>query len=314
MTIARVLMACGFVLVLAPGCPASSDADVEGEGEGDGDDDDDDGDTGGDGGADTFDQPADDGGTNTSSPGDDDGEVGDDDGVDDGDGTDDGAGFIMPPDGGVTGQCDPGQQDCPEGEKCTSYVATPGGETVDSTKCVPIIGQAVAGESCERMTDNDTCALGFFCMTDTSGHTGMGFCLEYCEPGGPPCEYGGECFAFNDGALPVCEVTCDPLLQDCPRGQGCYAAFEDFVCAQPGVSEGGSGQDGDECATIQGCAPGLICRGGTAGCTTESGCCTPICDLSAAEDQCSDPSEDCIAALEDPPPAYQDVGYCAIPE
>jgi hypothetical protein len=222
-----------------------------------------------------------------------------------------GGGFLMPPDGGVVGQCDPYAQDCPKDEKCTSYVMTPGQETVDATKCVPVIGDDLWGEPCERMTDNDTCAAGFFCMTDVSGHTGTGSCLEYCSPG-IPCVFGGQCFGFNDGALPVCEVLCDPILQDCPAGQGCYAAFDNFVCAMPGVGDG-LGNDGDPCATIQGCNPGLICRGGTAGCDMDGSCCTPVCEISGLPEQCVEPSEDCIAALDDPPPGLVDVGYCGVP-
>lgn len=236
-----------------------------------------------------------------------------DNGVGEGsDGMDDTGGFIMPPDGGVEGQCDPYQQDCPKGEKCTSYVSTPGQETVDSTKCVEVIGDDLWGETCERFEDNDTCAPGFFCMTDVSGHTGMGTCLEYCSVG-VPCMYGGECFAFNDGALPVCEVTCDPILQDCPAGQGCYAAFDNFVCAMPGAPDG-QGNDGDPCYTIQSCNPGLICRSGTAGCDMAGTCCTPVCELSGPPDQCSDPSEMCIPALENPSPGLEDIGYCGVPE
>jgi len=219
--------------------------------------------------------------------------------------------FLLPPDGGVVGQCDPYQQDCPEDEKCTSYVQTPGQETVDATKCVPIIGDDLWGEPCDRMEDNDTCAAGYFCMTDVSGHTGVGTCLEYCSPG-TPCEFGGDCFAFNDGVLPVCEVTCDPILQDCPMGQGCYAAFDNFVCALPGAPDG-LGNDGDPCNTVQSCNPGLICRGGTAGCG-DGACCTPVCEISGPAEQCVDASEECIQALDDPPPGLGDVGYCGIPE
>ncbi|MCX4245871.1 hypothetical protein [Paraliomyxa miuraensis] len=219
--------------------------------------------------------------------------------------------FLLPPDGGVVGQCDPYLQDCPKGEKCTSYVATPGQETVDATKCVPIIGDDLWGEACERFEDNDTCAPGYFCMTDVSGHTGMGTCLEYCSVE-VPCENGGECFPFNDGVLPVCEVLCDPILQDCPAGQGCYAAFDNFVCAMPGAPAG-QGGDGDPCYTIQSCDPGLICRGGTAGCPMDGACCTPVCELSGPPDQCTDPAEDCVPALDDPPPGLQDVGYCGVP-
>ncbi|HWB82481.1 MAG TPA: hypothetical protein VG755_46280 [Nannocystaceae bacterium] len=225
---------------------------------------------------------------------------------------DEATGFILPPDGGmVEPMCDAGMQDCPRGQKCTSYVSMPGGKTVDNTHCVDVIGDAQFGEACTREEGNDDCAAGFFCMTDVSGHLGPGICLEYCTIG-TPCQNGGECFAFNDGALPLCELLCDPLIQDCVGGQGCYAAFDQFVCATPGPVNG-MGADGDTCATIQGCNPGLVCKGDSEGCTTESGCCTPICDLTGPDTQCTSPGEDCLPALEDPPPNLQDVGYCGVP-
>ncbi len=251
---------------------------------------------------------------NASMTGPDEGDGGNDgsDGGDEGsDGGDEG-GFINDPDGGIVGQCDPAAQDCPRGQKCTSYVATPGGTTVDATQCVEIIGDDQWGESCERMEGNDTCGAGLFCMTEISGGTGEGRCLEYCVVN-QPCEFGGECFAFNDGALPVCEVTCDPLAPDCPGGQGCYAAFNNFVCAIPGPANG-MGADGDPCNTIQSCNPGLVCRGGTAGCAAEAACCTPFCDLSEGNAGCTEGGESCIQALDEPPPGLEDVGYCGIPE
>jgi hypothetical protein len=290
------------VAFLATACPAKEEADGGGDANGQPDDD-------GDGGGSTTFNPvsaseSNSGTSNATTPA----TTGPMDGTDDADD----AGFINTPDGGITGQCSPAEQDCPKGEKCTSYVSTPGGATVDATKCVPSTGNAVAGESCIREAENDDCAPGFFCMTDVSGNTGDGFCLEYCDPGDGVCEYGGECFGFNDGQLPICQNTCDPLLQDCSPGQGCYAAFDNFVCAQPGF--GKDGTDGAECATIQGCEPGLICRGGTAGCTAESGCCTPYCEVSGGGVECTDPQETCIQALDAPPPSLADVGYCGIPQ
>jgi hypothetical protein len=218
-------------------------------------------------------------------------------------------GFIAPPDGGIEGQCDPAAQDCPDGQKCTGYVSTPGGETVDANHCVEIMGDLQFGEECTRVDGNDDCAPGFFCMTDVSGHTGMGICLEYCEVG-QVCEFGGECFAFNDGQLPLCEQLCHPLAPACSAGQGCYPAFENYVCAIPG-SPAGAGDDGDECYVIQGCSPGLFCSGATDGCTTESGCCTPFCDLTEA-DPCTAP-EICTALSDDPMPGLEDVGGCVVP-
>jgi hypothetical protein len=224
---------------------------------------------------------------------------------------DDGSGFLLQPDGGVImPMCDPGLQDCPRGQKCTSYVSTPGGQTVDSTHCVDVSGDAQFGEECTRVEGDDDCDAGFFCMTDVSGHVGEGICLEYCVPM-QPCDNGGECFPFNDGQLPLCQTLCDPLIQDCVGGQGCYAAFDSFACAIPGPVDG-NGADGDTCATIQGCNPGLLCKTGTDGCSTESGCCTPVCDLTGDGSECTAPDE-CIPALDDPPPTLVDVGFCGVP-
>lgn len=220
-------------------------------------------------------------------------------------------GFITPPDGGIEGQCDPGAQDCPKGEKCTAYVSTPGGATVDANKCVPDMGDKQFGEMCERMTDNDDCDVGLFCMTDISGNTGPGFCLEFCEVDDPlgSCENGGTCIGFNDGTLPLCQNECDPLIQDCPSGQGCYAALDTFVCAG---TANDPGSDGDECLVIQGCNPGLVCISGPAGCTDR--CCTPICDLNGDGTECVDPSESCVPASENPKPGLENVGFCVVPE
>ncbi len=218
--------------------------------------------------------------------------------------------FLVQPDGGVVEMCDPGEQDCPKGQKCTSFVSTPGNDTVDATHCVDVMGDRAFGEACERIEGNDDCGTGLFCMTDVSGHLGEGVCLEFCTVN-QPCEFGGECFAFNDGALPLCQQLCDPLIQDCPPTQGCYQAFDSFVCAMPGPPAGG-GNDGDACGTIQGCNPGLVCAAGTDGCT-EPSCCTPVCDLSGPATQCTAPDE-CIQALEDPPPMLSQVGICAVPQ
>ena len=86
------------------------------------------------------------------------------------------------PDGGATNTCDPAQQDCPDGEKCTGYVVEAGACCVDANKCVPVIGENQLGDPCERGADNDDCAVGLFCMTKTSGDTvaPTNTCSEIC--------------------------------------------------------------------------------------------------------------------------------------
>ncbi len=235
----------------------------------------------------------------------------------DGDGDPSGT-FVQLPDGGAVNSCDPGLQDCPDGEKCTGYVVQPGYCCVDANKCVPVIGDAQLGDPCTRETDNDDCAAGLFCMTKTSGSTGEGVCLAFCDVATQDCADDGlpdaQCVAFNDGTLPLCQDDCDPVTQDCNEPLGCYGVgTQGFVCALPGF-EDGLGNDGDECFTVQSCKPGLGCTASEVldGCTA-SRCCTPYCDLTEP-DPCTAP-EQCVPYYEDgmAPPNYENVGLCAIP-
>lgn len=249
-----------------------------------------------------------------------DGDWGDED-----DGHDDGTQFIPCPDG-QSGFCDPGIQDCPDGEKCTGYVMTPGYCCVDASKCVEIIGDRQYGESCLRSPENDDCAKGLFCMTKTSGDTGEGVCLQYCDvndesacDGIESCG-GSKCLAFGDGSLPLCEVTCDPLAQDCTDPQGCYlVGAQGFVCTLPGYDDG-KGEDGDECYTIQSCKPGLVCVNGETQADCEhDACCTPFCDISEGVElnpACPNAEEHCISPFEGMPPddCSADVGLCVLPD
>jgi hypothetical protein len=260
------------------------------------------------------------GATSTSGPDDGGTSTGTDDGshTDDGWTTGDGGAFVYGAmDGGVVGQCDPGLQDCPlEDEKCTAYATEEGFCCVDANKCVPIIGDKGFGETCERTQENDDCAKGFFCMPETSGGTGAGVCLEFCVPYAPEqCVFGGVCVPFNDGVLPLCETECDPLLQDCPQGWGCYPAYDKFICAKPAPVDG-TGSDGADCFEFQSCLPGLVCvvDDSTAGCTSNA-CCTPFCDVTGPATQCSEPTEECVPWFEpgQAPEGYEDVGACVIP-
>jgi hypothetical protein len=232
--------------------------------------------------------------------------------------TEDGA-FVELPDGGGTNTCDPASQDCPEGEKCTGYVVEQGYCCVDANKCVPVIGSKQVGDPCTRTSDNDDCDEGLFCMTKTSGSTGEGVCLAFCDVATQDCSEDGlpdaACVSFNDGVLPLCQDDCDPLLQDCDGELGCYGVgTQGFVCSLPGYDDG-LGNDGDMCYTIQSCKPGLQCTATEVldGCAA-SRCCSPFCDLTEA-DPCAAP-EACVAYFEagTAPPGYENVGLCVIPE
>lgn len=236
----------------------------------------------------------------------------------DGDGDDGGQQFVQFPDGGAVNSCDPAAQDCPDGEKCTGYVVEVGSCCVDSNKCVPVIGSAQLGDPCTRTADNDDCDVGLFCMTKTSGSTGEGVCLAFCDVATQDCSEDGlpdaECISFNDGTLPLCQDDCDPLSQDCDNNMGCYGVGDQgFVCSMPGY-EDGLGSDGDMCYTVQSCKPGLGCTAADVldGCAAAR-CCTPYCDLSEP-DPCTAP-EQCVPYYEpgSAPPNYENVGLCAIP-
>jgi hypothetical protein len=233
-------------------------------------------------------------------------------------GSDDTMSFIAPPDGGVSGQCDPMAQDCPEGEKCTAYSNTEG-QPWNANKCVPDDGDGQAGDPCDieggKYTGIDNCDVGLIClMTDDMGLGGA--CVEFCNAR-MTCDNGGTCAIYNDGSLPICLVTCDPLVQDCPMGQGCYASAttNDFVCFKYSGMDG-EGAPGDPCNYLNQCQPGTACLDPTAveGCGAEAGCCSPFCDLSDPDPNANcNPTEMCEAWYTDPPPAYVNVGVCAIP-
>ncbi len=220
--------------------------------------------------------------------------------------------FVSEPDAQDGGECDPKQQDCPEGEKCTAW-ADDGGSSWNANKCVPVTGNGQHGDPC--MTEGggvsglDDCAVGHICFNTDENM--MGICTAFCDEN-DTCPPGSDCSIQNDGSLPVCEIGCDPLLQDCPEGSGCYAIDGSegaTICMQD--ASGAGGMDGDPCEYDNVCDPGLVCIGGSAGCTA-TWCCTPWCDLSGST-PCPGAGEDCVPHFESPPPGQEDVGICVVP-
>ena len=230
------------------------------------------------------------------------------------------------PDGGVAGMCDPMLQDCPEGEKCTAYSTDGDGPPAapwNANKCVPATGSGQEGDSCDieggKYTGMDNCDVGLICLqTDDDGKGGA--CVSFCESGMTCANPDAQCAVYNDGSLPICLVTCDPLLQDCPAGQGCYAAAGGgaFICFKfSGMP--GEGLQGDECNYVNACSPGTACLtpDSVSGCGAQGGCCSPYCDLTDpnADAGCQQ-GEMCVAWFEMgmAPPGFEDVGVCAIPQ
>lgn len=104
---------------------------------------------------------------------------------------------------------------------------------------------------------------------------------------------------------------CDPLVQNCGRGEGCYADGEAFGCQED--ASGASGSQADECAAENDCDLGFQCLNadvvGSCG-GGAAGCCSAFCDLSAPE--CPNSSPTCTPWYDPgpPPPGLEDVGVC----
>jgi hypothetical protein len=107
---------------------------------------------------------------------------------------------------------------------------------------------------------------------------------------------------------------CDPLASTCPEAlPACHPeATGSWICRTPGSGP----DDGAPCQSLTDCGAGLLCAGRESlGDCPFTGCCTPICDVTGAETQCTDPAESCTSFYGGsvPDPGYEDVGICAIP-
>lgn len=228
-------------------------------------------------------------------------------------------GFLVPMDIPGASQCDPTLQDCPDGEKCTA-VSMVEGEPWGTNVCISVTGDGALGDPCNveggKYTGVDNCAEGFICLlTDADGKGGT--CIEFCD-GNMLCpQSGAECAVYNGGSLPICLANCDPLVQDCDPGQGCYpsAGGNSFICFKTSVDVGEGGQ-GDGCTYVNQCQPGLMCVAvdSLMGCQDPSGCCSPFCSVMEGSGPCN-PGEECVPYFADgeAPPQYADVGVCVIP-
>lgn len=234
-------------------------------------------------------------------------------------GTSDTAAFIVEIDMIIAGECDVFIQDCKEGEKCEAVI-TDGGGAWNSSKCVPVTGEGVAGDPCtaESVADGlDSCAKGNMCWgVDMDGN---GTCVELCKgtPDAPVCPDNGFCTIANMGFLNLCLPGCDPLLQDCAEGDACYSIDDGFTCA-PDAS-GDVGKTNDPCEFINVCEAGLLCGDPAfvgAGCPQGSmGCCTPFCEF--PDGACPNPDQKCVQYFVEPfpmePKNSEDIGVCGIP-
>jgi len=111
---------------------------------------------------------------------------------------------------------------------------------------------------------------------------------------------------------------CDPLEQDCSQSQLCLpnTAGDAFVCVLD--ASGGAHPYGSPCEFLNVCNPGLWCIDASSvpepACENAVGCCSPVCDLDAAE-PCPGAGLVCTSYYESgsAPEGYEHIGVCALP-
>jgi len=216
--------------------------------------------------------------------------------------------------------CDPQVQDCPEGQKCTaSNVMT--GDFWNKNVCTPIMGTKTLGESCDVLGQElgggaDDCDLGLICLQFAPDGTD-GICTSFCNADSQCDAPKDICVPVNEGILPICLSTCDPLIQDCPFDQGCYGDMmgELFICFKPDPQSGG--MDNDDCAFDNACVAGFQCMPPEVveDCDQGNmGCCNPFCDITGDNSECGG-GEVCTPFFgeDNMVPPWEDVGICTLP-
>jgi len=145
----------------------------------------------------------------------------------------------------IGSDCEPPDQGCKEGERCTVLAAT-------AFDCVPA-GETPPGSDCSE----DDCQAGSICMT-IDGET---LCRRFCEAASDCVTPDTHCIftwqEFSDWGL--CRPGCDPMTQDdCPEGQACYYMDPD-VGSTDCWPEGSLAQGADCSSLTEFCEAGLDC-------------------------------------------------------
>lgn len=124
-------------------------------------------------------------------------------------------------------ECSVRDQDCPRDERCNVW-ANDGGADWNAVRCVPLdpdpggLGDPCTAEG-SAVSGIDTCDAGLICMHVDANLEGV--CIEFCQgtERNPSCsDSDAVCMISNDDDLQVCVQSCDPFVQDCAAGLGCY--------------------------------------------------------------------------------------------
>ncbi|MFZ5438679.1 MAG: hypothetical protein ACOZQL_01660 [Myxococcota bacterium] len=157
------------------------------------------------------------------------------------------------------GACDIVSQNCTTATDKCSYMGFQDGGV--GRACAPA-GAKTEGQPCGPQTDD--CAKGLACVG--------GVCAKFCYTSAN-CTGQGQCIGLvqigGSREVPATCVTlaaCDPFLQNCPSGQGCYLTQTGPACVTEGsVAIGGNCQSAN-------CVKGSVCLGGTSGPTCHGFC------------------------------------------
>jgi hypothetical protein len=227
------------------------------------------------------------------------------------------SGFLPNLDEPQLDECDSFLQDCPDGEKCVPYASA--GGNWDANKCVAIMGNQATGEACISggvVEATDDCDGTGFCwhVVGIDGEM-LGICHAFCmgSPDDPQCPPGSNCAISSDGPIALCIPTCDPLLQDCDDGFGCYWA-NDFNC----IFTAANIPVGQPCGYINDCAPGLACLIAEVVPACEgSACCSAFCNLELGDAPCDATlaGTACVPFFEEgmAQPSHEHIGVCILP-
>ncbi len=229
-------------------------------------------------------------------------------------------GFLPGLDGGPTFECDTFAQDCAKGDKCTVWRDE--GTSQLSTRCVPIAADPLPdGASCTvgdgPLSGIDDCEHGSVCWFVDADLQGT--CVAFCHGSAraPTCDEGLSCADSSSGGAALCTPRCDPLGDEC-GDEICVPTGFGFWCVPDASSPGTT--HGAPCETEDACPTTLACIGPQRHTTCEGGlgCCSTLCDLTAAVDPCPDLDSGQVCAPWFPPgqapTGYEHVGVCAVPQ
>lgn len=195
---------------------------------------------------------------------------------------------VLGPDGG----CDLyGAQAC-DGGRCRPFGD---GQSIVGVACVeqePDLPQVSLGAACtHRCIDAigaDNCPGGSLCDPFSDDP----HCVPLCNPDEDTVQCGQDstCFSHDAGrdTFGICRPGCDPLALDCQDGETCLPSPVGFQCVPAGEADEGEG-----CAFVNDCAPGLACADAMgSGCSGSEGCCGQVCSIGVGdcpEDQVCQP-------------------------